>query len=112
MRAVNLIVPPASNIFTSYVYCQKKGEKAPRVVSGAGLTPGVNLGVGIADTAACSGKRDAFAGGFQVPPFVGAPVLPIVIESRHAGEGWHVAAQRLSGTGPAQASIAAYGYCS
>jgi hypothetical protein len=110
MRATNLIVPPARNTFTSFAYCQKRGGKAPKTVSGAGTTPAAQFTPGTADTAACRGKRNAFAGGFQLPPWIGGPKV-LVTESRHTGKGWHVAASRIGGTAE-PAAIVAYGYCS
>jgi hypothetical protein len=110
MRAANLVIPPARNTFTSHVYCQRRGGKGLKTVSGAGTTPAAPFTFGTADTAACPGNRNAFAGGFQVPPRTGGPQV-LVTESRHTGKGWHVVASRIGGI-PEAAPIVAYGYCS
>jgi hypothetical protein len=109
--ALNLTPGLGAVTYTSYVYCQRKGEKAPRVVTGVGAIPAAQFSNGVADTASCSGKRDALAGGFQLPQFFspGNPIA-LITESRHVGKGWHIAANHLAGTGTH--AMAAYGYCS
>jgi hypothetical protein len=108
-RGVSFTAAPASTTFTSYVYCQQKGEKAAKTVTGTGAVPTPVSSNGSADTAPCTGKRDAFAGGFQLPTLF-SNALIFIFESRHSGKGWHIAGTRVSGTDPG--SITALGYCS
>jgi hypothetical protein len=110
MRSVNFASPPSTNTYTGYVYCQKKRAKAPKTVSGASAVATPAFSVGAADTASCSGKRDAFAGGFQLTQILPGGVILIVTESRHVGKAWHVAATRIQGSQPA--GVTAHGYCS
>jgi hypothetical protein len=112
LRAINLTDAPDMTEYISRVYCQKKGKKPPRFVAAGSAVSTAAFASGTATTPPCPGKRNTFAGGFLLPPFIGTPAgLPLVTESRHVGKNWRVSASRLTG-GTEQIFFTAIGYCS
>lgn len=112
MRSVNLATAPTATTFTSEAYCQGKGLRAPKTVSGAASVPAAGFPSASATTTSCPGKLQPFAGGFSTPPFVGASSgIVQFTESRRAGKTWRVTASRL-GAGTTDTPVTAVGYCS
>jgi hypothetical protein len=75
-RATNLLPPSTANIFTSFAYCQQKGEKAPKTVTGVGATPATLLGV------ARRTPPDARARAMRSPAGSSCPPSPALRRSR------------------------------
>lgn len=93
----------------SYAYC-RKGGKAPTSLTASASLPATLDAVASATTPACPAKLLAFGGGFAGPPFQPGTPLPLLLESRRAGNAWRASAARLGSGTPGQFS--AFAVCS